>query len=199
MGLFAKLFQRNGRKNSVQTEKKQLLAENLIKFPYLEALDGVLTYDKRGIVCDCCLKRVKLYSEMGIYSEATGAELLCADCIASGAAAEKFDGTFQSYLDEDGVSPENYDAVMRRTPTIPAYQDFEWKICCGKPCVYMRRATKGDFPAILEQLKETYSEEEEGVPFDRLSELGGESDDTSNLMLFRCKECGKIYGVVDLD
>lgn len=196
MGIFSKRLKKS---QTDRAEENRLLFETLGKFPYLETLDGVMTFSKRKVTCDCCAKKVNLYSEMGIYSAEYEPEILCPDCIANGTAAEKFDGTFQCYLDEESVSPEDYDAVMRRTPTILSYQDLEWKVCCGKPCVYMRRAKNVDFPAILEKLKETYSEEEEGVPFEKLSELGGESDDESSLILFRCQTCGRLYGVIDLD
>ena len=106
-------------------------------------------------------------------------------------------GTFNE-LEEGVLSPDDAETVMKRTPMLPSNQEYLWKVCCGKPCVYLKRATFDDIEelSLWDKLKETYRDD---IPFEELEELLAEDEEDSQLMLFHCKECGKLYALVDLD
>lgn len=176
----------------MEEERDELFAEHLLKFPYLDTLHGVFSYSAVPKLCECCDEETQIYSELGIYSE-DEVDILCPDCIQGGVAAVSYEGEFNE-IDRDAVSEEDADAILHRTPTLPTNQEFSWKVCCGKPCIYLKRATHKD----AEELN-LFEELQEEIAFEDLEELLGEDEDSSLVMLFRCKECGKIHAIVDLD
>lgn len=180
-----------------RAEKELLQKEYAKNFPFLDSLEYVFAFSAQGVVCECCGETTKLYSEMGIHS-GEECDILCPDCIANGRAAERFHGKFNE-LEEGCGSPECAQTVESKTPRLPANQEYLWKVCCGKPCVYLKRATHEDVEklSLWEKLKETYCDEI--IPFSDLREMLGEEEDDSLLMLFRCKECGKLHAIIDLD
>lgn len=189
--------QARAEKELLQAEKELLQKEYAKNFPFLDNLEYVFAFSAQGVVCECCEKTTKLYSEMGIQSEEE-CDILCPDCIASGRAAERFRGSFNE-LEAECESPEYAQTVESKTPCLPANQDYLWKVCCGEPCIYLKRATHEDVEklSLWEALKETYCDEI--IPFSDLQEMLGEEEDDSLLMLFRCKRCGKIHAIIDLD
>ena len=67
--------------------------------------------------CECCGKEVDLYQDI-IYSATSDADCICLDCVASGAAAKKFDGEFNCVDPDNPVSdPARTDELTRRTPS----------------------------------------------------------------------------------
>ena len=208
MGFFTKLFfgdvkkreqeQREVQAAAFRAEESSLLEKHAKKFPYLASLKNIFEYSPEPVLCDCCKDETKLYSALGVYGGEKGEyEHLCPDCVVSGVAAEQVQNSFNRL--EDGVEdPAEAETVMCKTPALPAKQEYRWKVCCGKPCVYLKRATRADvdFLSLWDKLKQTYHDE---VPFEDLEDLLGEDEYDSLLMLFRCKTCGKIHAIVDLD
>jgi len=122
--------------------------KNLPKFKYhpnpIET--GAFKTDESKI-CDCCEQEADIYYDGHFYS-IKNVEYLCPDCIASGKAADKFDGEFQDYLSIEGISPdpavpsafdnpEAIDEVTKRTPGYSGWQQEVWLTCCGDLCAFM--------------------------------------------------------------
>lgn len=154
-------------------------------------------YDKER--CECCEKIPDRIYKNGIYA-VEEVENLCAECIISGEAAKKFNGTFN---EADNPAVDDLSAkeeLEKRTPTLNTWQEIEWVACCKDFCQFVKFMTEEDFKDadLLKSLKETYDEEEEGIPFRKLQSVCQKSEDT-NFLLFQCPTCKKYYVKVDLD
>lgn len=155
---------------------------------------GLLT-EEAG-VCDCCGKQVSEYYPR-IYS-AEEVECICLSCIASGKAAEKFDGSFIQDAECDKVDgQEKIDELMLRTPGYESWQGEYWLACCGDFCAYL-----GDVGT--KELEEMGIADEVFAEYDSL----GEYPDARTYLvkkgsmsgyLFRCLHCGKYHLWVDAD
>ena len=79
-----------------QSEKEQRLQLGLPTFRYHpDPLDtGAFDESKEGVVCDCCGKTTHIFYTNPFFSIEDIA-YLCPECIASGAAARKYNGSFQ--------------------------------------------------------------------------------------------------------
>ena len=66
-------------------------------------------------------------------------EYLCPECIASGEAARKYDGSFQDDCSvDDGVeNPAQLDELIHRTPGYSGWQQEYWRAHCGDYCAYL--------------------------------------------------------------
>ena len=71
---------------------------------------GAFEESKEGVVCDCCGKMTHIFYTNPFFSVEDIA-YLCPECIASGEAARKYDGSFQDdFSVDDGVDdPEKLD------------------------------------------------------------------------------------------
>ncbi|WP_272872624.1 CbrC family protein [Anaerotignum lactatifermentans] len=89
----------------IQKEKEMLAELGIPTFKYHpDPLNtGAFEISEEGVVCDCCGKVTHIYYEAPFYA-VDDIDYLCPACIASGKAAEKFDGSFQDdYSVDDGV------------------------------------------------------------------------------------------------
>jgi len=68
----------------------------------------------RQVTCQCCGKQTEYYHE-GMYATEE-VKCLCPDCIASGAAAEKFEGDFIQDAEEIDGDINKMDELFHRTP-----------------------------------------------------------------------------------
>ena len=160
------------------------------KFKYVANGEDVLQYDKNGVKCKCCGKVANFYTDF-IYSEQE-VDVICDECVKSGLACEKFDGTFNDANEIDNV--EALDEIVHKTPVLPTYQEFIWPDCCNDMCKYLRRLTKKDLKdaKIMQDLQQTYDDE-----FVSLEEL--KTFPSENILLFQCPHCSKHYVILDLD
>ena len=97
--------------------------------------------------CDCCGKSTDIYYTRPFYSTEE-IHALCPTCIASGKAAETFDGKFQDYASIEGISPdpdepstfkntEAVEEVMKRTPGYRGWQQEIWLAHCNDLCAFV--------------------------------------------------------------
>jgi uncharacterized protein len=95
--------------------------------------------------CECCLS-VKALLYRGPFYAVEEVEDLCADCISNGAAAEKFDGSFNDVWIEDsqGVTAEVIDEIAHRTPGYESWQGNIWLYHCNDGCEFHGNATAVD-------------------------------------------------------
>ena len=150
-------------------------------------------------VCPCCGEETSVVYEGPFYcvEEVHG---LCPGCIASGAAAEKYDGDFQDSESVDPVSdPEKLEELVLRTPGYCGWQQEYWRAHCDDFCAYL--GTVGyqelqDMGILEEVLEEPGSEDVEWIR-ENLPYLS--RDGSMQGYLFRCLHCGKYLLHVDCD
>lgn len=101
---------------------------------------GAFEQSEEGVICDCCGKVTHIYYEAPFYA-VDDIDYLCPACIASGKAAEKFDGSFQDdYSVDDGVEDaEKLDELVHRTPGYCGWQQEYWRAHCVDFCAYLGR------------------------------------------------------------
>ena len=99
---------------------------------------GAFEESKEGVVCDCCGKMTHIFYTNPFFSVEDIA-YLCPECIASGEAARKYDGSFQDdFSVDDGVDdPEKLDELIHRTPGYCGWQQEYWRAHCGDYCAYL--------------------------------------------------------------
>lgn len=153
-----------------------------------KVIDGV-NFDEG--VCQCCGNKTDVYVSSMYCRE--DIECICMECVASGKAADKFNGEFIQDAEEE-LDGEKRDELFLRTPGYCSWQGEYWLTCCDDYCEYL-----GDVG--YEQLKEMDLEylideykEREGLEFDNeILAAGGSMAG----YLFRCLHCGKYRLWVD--
>lgn len=167
---------------------------NLPKFKYHPNVYecGIVQYKKGK--CNCCNKTIDAYVELMYTME--NVDCICMNCVASGRAAEKFNGTF--IQDADKIeNKEAIDELFNRTPGYVSWQGEHWAACCDDYCEYI--GTVG-----------TKELEDMGIADCFFEEDGSYDgyDDARNLLvkdgslcgyLFRCLHCKKYYLRIDCD
>ena len=150
--------------------------------------------------CDCCGKQSEIWYESPFYS-AEDVECICPDCIASGAAAEKFNGEFQDSANVDPVSdPEKLRELTERTPGYHGWQQEYWLAHCGDYCAFIGYVGWEDLEkmGIAEEIEQNYNQDICG--FD-LSDIKNCMVNQGGLQgyLFRCLHCGAHLLYADCD
>ena len=145
--------------------------------------------------CPCCGEETSVVYRGPFYTidEVNG---LCPDCIASGAAAEKFDGEFQDSESVDEVSdPAKLDELVHRTPGYCGWQQEYWRAHCGDFCAFLGAV---GYKELLELgvLAEVLEDVEvwQRVGIQELEKNGGAVG-----YLFRCLHCGRHLLQIDYD
>ncbi len=145
--------------------------------------------------CPCCAESTAVVYRGPFYAidEVNG---LCPDCIASGAAAEKFDGEFQDSESVDEVSdPAKLDELIHRTPGYCGWQQEYWRAHCDDFCAFLGAVgyeellELGVLAEVLEDLEDWQRES--------IQEL--EKNGDAQGFLFRCLHCGRHLLQIDYD
>lgn len=151
---------------------------------------------EEAVLCPCCGKETFVTYEGPFYS-VEDVENLCPGCIASGAAAEKFDGCFQDPESVDEIdAPEQLEELTCRTPGYCGWQQEYWRAHCGDYCAFEGYVGYEDLKAlgVLEEVLE--DPDLDGWIRENLESLGNGS---LQGYLFRCLRCGKHLLHVDCD
>ena len=160
---------------------------------------GVFKEDT-SVLCECCEQATGVYYRGSIYCTAD-VKYLCPHCIASGAAAAKFDAGF--IQDADPLPSGAADAqgkteeLFKRTPGYFSWQGAHWLTCCDDYCEFLGDVgTKElqDLGALEEVFAEYALRGEFAVEDVRDCLVAG--GDTAGY-LFRCLHCGKYKIYVD--
>ena len=151
--------------------------------------------------CECCGKPTSIRYEGPFYS-VEEVSCLCPDCIASGAAAEKFDGQFQDDCSvEEGVDdPDKLEELVCRTPGYSGWQQEYWRSHCGDYCAFVGYVGYRELEqmGLVEQLLEDTVWEEWGAdPLELMQ--GMQNGGGLQGYLFRCLHCGKYLLWMDCD
>lgn len=153
-----------------------------------------------SVVCECCEQATGVYYRGSIYCTAD-VKYPCPHCIASGAAAAKFDAGF--IQDADPLPPDAADAqakteeLFKRTPGYFSWQGAHWLTCCDDYCEFL-----GDVGT--KELEEMGIADEVFAEYALRGEFAVEDvrdclvagGDTAGY-LFRCLHCGKYKIYVD--
>lgn len=170
-----------------------------MKIPYFKYHPDPLkteVFVKRSAVCPCCGKETSVVYEGPFYSEEE-VENLCPDCIASGAAAEKYDGSFQDSESVDEVSdPSKLDELVCRTPGYCGWQQEYWRAHCDDYCAFVGYVGYEDLKklGVLEEILE-----DPGLDLWARENLTALGNGALQGYLFRCLCCGKHLLHVDCD
>lgn len=157
---------------------------------------GIFKNDKT-VVCECCGKETDVYYDGPFYT--TGSEkIFCPECIATGAAAKKFNGEFQDSESVDEVSdPAKLDELVLRTPGYCGWQQEYWLAHCDDYCAFLGYPNWDELVemGIDKEIEETYREDICGVDFeDAKYHIQNEC-----CYLFKCLHCGKHFAYIDFD
>ena len=159
---------------------------------------GAFAESADGVVCDCCGKTTHIYYTVPFFA-VEDIEYLCPECISSGEAARKYDGSFQDdYSLDDGVNdPEKLDELIHRTPGYCGWQQEYWRAHCGDYCAYLGYVGARELRAlgVLEEVLDDPMWDEEQKEMIRESVNGGHLQ----CYLFRCLHCGKHLVWMDFD
>ena len=156
--------------------------------------------DDASVVCECCGQATDAYYCGSIYCVAD-VNYLCPHCIASGAAAAKFDASF--IQDADPLPPGAADAksktdeLFKRTPGYFSWQGEHWLICCDDYCEFLGDVgtKKLEEMGIADEVFAEYALRGEFAVEDVQSYLVAGGDMAG--YLFRCARCGKYKIRVD--
>ncbi len=183
-----------------QKEFEKLMQMGLPFFRYHpNPLDtGAFKQSEEGVICDCCQKTTHIYYSGPFYC-VEEINYICPDCIASGKAAEKFDGSFQDeYSVDDGVEDlQKLDELIRRTPGYCGWQQEYWRAHCHDYCAFLgyTGATELNVLGVMEEVLDDYMWDEEQKEMIKESVNGGHLQ----CYLFQCLHCGKHLLWMDVD
>lgn len=159
---------------------------------------GAFQKSKEGVICDCCGKTTHICYE-GPFFAIDDIDCLCPECIASGKAAGKFDGSFQDdYSVDEGVEdPQKLDELIHRTPGYQGWQQEYWRAHCGDFCAFLGYVGARELRAlgILDEVLNDPMWDEQQKEIIQKSVNGS----SVQCYLFQCLHCGKHMVWMDVD
>ncbi len=186
--------------DDITKEKERMKNLGIPEFKYHPnpLATGAFEQCKEGVICDCCGKTTNIYYEAPFYT-VDDIDYLCPNCIASGDAAKKFDGTFQDdYSVDDGVEDiDKLDELIHRTPGYCGWQQEYWRAHCGDYCAFIGYVGAAELKAlgVMEEVLDDSLWDEEQKELIRNSVNGG----SFQCYLFQCLHCGKHMLWMDVD
>ena len=166
---------------------------------------------KNSTPCECCGESKEYSYIAGMECEDIDLEIrnLCLDCIASGAAANKFNGVFTPYssIANRKADKNITEEIMYRTPSFNTWQDKEWLSHCKTPCIYIGQVYIGDllkigiYKQVRTELAKTFYYLNMPMTVAQIDDLLINMVEDSSLEghLFKCTQCGRYKIHVDLD
>ena len=170
---------------------------NLPKFKYHpniydseKVLGGVVFGEN---ICQCCGNKTEVYVSRMYCKE--NVNCICMECVASGKAAQKYDGDF--IQDAERISDaEKRNELFLRTPGYCSWQGEYWLACCDDYCAYLGDVGYTELKEMkLEHIIEEYKQNDGFDLENEWLEKGG----TVSGYLFQCLHCGKYHLNVDYD
>lgn len=171
-----------------------------IKFKYHPNIWNmdIISKSEKGQICQCCGDKTEYYLERMYCKE--NVNCICLKCVASGRAAEKYDGTFIQDAEFDKVNDtQKIEELAKRTPGYISWQGEHWLACCNDFCQYIGEVGSNDLYkiGIAERVIVDYEADNPNDYYeDCLAYLG---NGILSGYLFRCLNCGKHRLWVDAD
>ncbi len=145
---------------------------------------------KNPPLCQCCGNPTEYYLNY-IYAKEE-VSCICPACVASGAAAEKFDGCFVATSEYDKINNETYaEELLYRTPGYESQLGERWLACCGDYCAFIGYVTTKDLDEM--GLGEDAVANGYGGFRNHLTKRG-----LNRGFLFQCLHCGKYHVGVEV-
>lgn len=151
--------------------------------------------------CGCCGRQTDTWYEQPFYTENDGVECICPECIASGRAAEKFNGAFVDECCVGEVSdPAKLDELIHRTPCYCGWQQEYWYAHCDDLFAFVGYVGWEDIVemGIAQQIEKNYDEKICGSDFEDIKECMTNNGSMQGY-LFRCLHCGEYFLYADCD
>ncbi len=149
--------------------------------------------------CECCGKEVPYVYTGVLYSEIEEGTL-CPWCVASGAAAMKYDGFFNEI---SGHAPEERDElVCKRTPKFTSWQDISWATHCDDAAIFRgTQESPKDWKRFRQESPDAKLEIDENYDYtyDDPEEIGKNLNGSFIVHLFQCAHCGTYILSCDCD
>ena len=150
------------------------------------------------VICECCGKKTAVYYSAPFFA-IEEIEFLCPECIKTGKANAKFDGTFQDDCACDEVGDkEKLNELCTRTPGYCGYQQEYWPAHCDDYCAFIGYVGWDEISQIGIEAEITTDLTEKGYPISTIAEhlkIGGSMQG----YLFRCLVCNKYRLHIDCD
>ena len=183
---------------ALEQEKLKSLDLPFFKYHPNPLATGAFTQAQYAVVCDCCGCSTHIYYDGPFYA-IDDINYLCPNCIASGAAAKKFDGDFQDdgCLEPKVLDAEKIDELIHRTPGYSGWQQEYWRSHCGDFCAFMGYVGAAELKAlgVLDEVLDDPQWSEEEKDLIKTSVNGG----SLQCYLFKCLHCGKHMVWMDCD
>ena len=183
---------------ALELEKLKSLDLPFFKYHPNPLATGAFTQAQYAVVCDCCGCSTHIYYDGPFYA-IDDINYLCPNCIASGAAAKKFDGDFQDdgCLEPKVLDAEKVDELIHRTPGYSGWQQEYWRSHCGDFCAFIGYVGAAELKAlgVLDEVLDDPQWSEEEKDLIQTSVNGG----SLQCYLFKCLHCGKHMVWMDCD
>ena len=183
---------------ALEQEKLKSLDLPFFKYHPNPLATGAFTQAQYAVVCDCCGCSTHIYYDGPFYA-IDDINYLCPNCIASGAAAKKFDGAFQDdgCLEPEVLDAEKIDELIHRTPGYSGWQQEYWRSHCGDFCAFIGYVGAAELKAlgVLDEVLDDPQWSEEEKDLIKTSVNGG----SLQCYLFKCLHCGKHMVWMDCD
>ena len=171
---------------------------NLPTFKYHpNCYNNVFEKAKAGIntACQCCGEPTEIfYGAMYCHEEVN---CLCPKCIASGAAAKKFNGQFIQDAENIKNCTDKIDELFHRTPGYVSWQGENWLAHCNDYCAFIGDVGTKELEemGIAEEVFEDYAQMD-GYSIDDVQRFLVKAGNMAGY-LFQCLHCGKYRLWVD--
>ena len=171
--------------------------EKLPKFKYHPNLYQIDIVEFEKGICQCCGKEVTAYIS-SMYCE-EDVDCICLDCVASGKAAEKFDGEFIQDAEKEVGDTSKTEELFKRTPGYISWQGEYWLVCCDDYCAYIGTVGTKELEemGIADEVFAEY-ESRDAFEYEDVRKYL-EKDGSLCGYLFKCLHCGKYHLWVDAD
>lgn len=183
---------------ALEQEKLKSLDLPFFKYHPNPLATQAFTQAQYAVVCDCCGCSTHIYYDGPFYA-IDDINYLCPNCIASGAAAKKFDGAFQDNgcLEPEVLDAEKVDELIHRTPGYSGWQQEYWRSHCGDFCAFIGYVGAAELKAlgVLDEVLDDPQWSEEEKDLIKTSVNGG----SLQCYLFKCLHCGKHMVWMDCD
>jgi len=175
-------------------------SEPLPHFPYHPDPIATKCVEESNEPCACCNRQRGYLCSMPPFGE-EDVDQVCPWCVSDGAAAEKFDATFNDYGEEiEGDVPESVvEEVTSRTPGFASWNYEGWQYCCNDACEFHGDVPKEELKKFKGELLEKFLFENNNMPEDYFEEFKQYYEPGGNPCVFKfvCRHCKQTHYILD--